>query len=38
MDITSWLSWFLDCLYYAMDYTEETLSAVAKKIRFGKEP
>ena len=34
LDITPWLSWFLDCLYYAMDYTEETLSAVANRANF----
>ena len=34
LDITNWLKWFLDCLYYAMDYTEETLAAVTKRTRF----
>jgi Fic family protein len=34
LDITPWLSWFLDCLFYAMDHTEETLSAVAKRANF----
>gem|GEM_PF-849545 len=34
LDITLWLSWFLDCLYHAMDHTEETLSAVANRARF----
>lgn len=34
LDITAWLKWFLDCLYYAMDHTEETLSAVVKRSRF----
>ncbi|PWK69979.1 Fic/DOC family protein [Mucilaginibacter oryzae] len=34
LDITNWLKWFLDCLYYAMDHTEETFAAVAKRNRF----
>jgi Fic family protein len=34
LDITSWLKWFFDCLYYAMDRTEEILSDVAKRARF----
>lgn len=34
LDITPWLSWFLDCLFNAMDYTEDTLSAVAKRSQF----
>ncbi|MBE9585702.1 Fic family protein [Mucilaginibacter sp. JRF] len=34
LDITPWLKWFLDCLYFAMDHTEETLSAVAKRTQF----
>ncbi|HEY2583325.1 MAG TPA: Fic family protein [Mucilaginibacter sp.] len=34
LDITSWLSWFLDCLFSAMSYTEETLSAVTNRRKF----
>lgn len=34
LNITSWLRWFLDCLYHAMDYTEETLAAVVKRVHF----
>lgn len=34
LNITPWLSWFLDCLYHAMDHTEETLSAIANRALF----
>lgn len=34
LDITGWLSWFLDCLFDAMDYTESTLASVANRIKF----
>ncbi len=34
LDITSWLRWFLDCLYHAMDNTEDTLAAVVKRTNF----
>jgi Fic family protein len=34
LDITLWLRWFLDCLFHAMNHTEETLSAVANRSRF----
>lgn len=34
LDITDWLSWFLDCLFDAMDYTEETLKAVVSRSQF----
>ncbi|MDB5159292.1 MAG: Fic family protein [Mucilaginibacter sp.] len=34
LDITPWLTWFLDCLFHAMDHTEETLSAVVNRARF----
>jgi Fic family protein len=37
LDITSWLKWFLDCLYRAMDHTEEMLIAVAQRARFWNE-
>ena len=34
LDITTWLSWFLDCLFHAMDHTEETLTAVTNRAKF----
>jgi Fic family protein len=34
MDITRWLSWFLQCLHRSFDATEETLATVLKKARF----
>jgi Fic family protein len=34
LDITHWLSWFLDCLFHAMDHTEETLAAVVNRTQF----
>lgn len=34
LDITRWLSWFLDCLFNAMDYTEETLKTVVNRTQF----
>ncbi len=34
LDITAWLSWFLDCLFDAMDHTESTLAAVANRTKF----
>jgi len=34
MDITRWLSWFLDCLNRAIMATDETLGAVLKKASF----
>ncbi|MGY4383471.1 Fic family protein [Pedobacter sp. UYP24] len=34
LDITSWLSWFLDCLFHAMDHTEETLAAILNRTHF----
>lgn len=34
LDITDWLSWFLDCLYSAMTFTEETLGEIAKRNQF----
>jgi Fic family protein len=37
LDITRWLSWFLDCLFNAMDYTEETLKAVVNRTQFWKK-
>jgi Fic family protein len=34
LDITRWLSWFFDCLFNAMDHTEETLAAVLNRTQF----
>jgi Fic family protein len=34
LDITSWLRWFLDCLFHAMEYTEQTLRGVATRNKF----
>jgi Fic family protein len=34
LDITSWLQWFLDCLYSAMDRTEKILSGIFDRRRF----
>jgi Fic family protein len=34
LDITAWLKWFLDCLYHAMDTTEEPLSRIFDRHRF----
>jgi len=34
LDITAWLSWFLDCLFNAMDATETTLSAIVSRMKF----
>lgn len=34
LDITAWLSWFLDCLFQAMDHTEATLATVANRAKF----
>lgn len=33
-DITEWLNWFLNCLYKALIFTEETSGRVLKKARF----
>ncbi len=33
-DITDWLEWFLDCLFRALENTEETLKRVLKKADF----
>lgn len=33
-DITTWLSWFLDCLFNAMNHTEETLKTIAQRNIF----
>lgn len=34
LDITDWLYWFLDCLFKAMNHTEQTLSNITKKHQF----
>jgi Fic family protein len=34
MDITDWLTWFLQCLDGALSTTDETLAQVLKKARF----
>jgi Fic family protein len=34
LDITPWLTWFLECLGRALDRTESTLAAVLRKSRF----
>ncbi len=34
LEITPWMTWFLDCLGRAFDRTEITLSAVLRKARF----
>lgn len=34
LDVTDWLTWFLDCLDRAFDRAEETLSRVLTKARF----
>jgi Fic family protein len=34
MDITAWLTWFLQCLNRALEATDETLAVVMKKARF----
>ena len=33
-DITEWLSWFLNCLYRALESTEETMQKVFHKAEF----
>lgn len=34
VDVTAWLSWFLDCLKKTLDNTEQSLSKVLFKARF----
>lgn len=34
LNITCWLSWFLDCLFNAMDHTEKTIAAVLNRTQF----
>ena len=42
LDVTPWLSWFLQCLYRAIEAAQEKLAAVMNKARFweqfAKEP
>jgi Fic family protein len=37
LDITSWLTWFLDCLDRAIAGSERTLSSVLRKARFWEQ-
>jgi Fic family protein len=37
MDITGWLTWFLECLGRALESSSETLAAVLKKARFWEQ-
>lgn len=34
LDVTAWLRWFLDCLFRAMEHTEDTLDAILYRSRF----
>lgn len=34
LDITLWIRWFLNCLYHAMDNTDQTLSGILNRHRF----
>jgi Fic family protein len=34
LNITNWISWFLDCLFVSMDHTDETLAGVLDRNRF----
>ncbi len=36
MDITAWLTWFLNCLLRALEATDETLGRVLRKLDFGR--
>lgn len=38
LDITGWLTWFLDCLGRALDGTEAQLETVFRKARFWENP
>jgi Fic family protein len=37
LDITPWLSWFLDCLKRAIDGADDTLAAVLRKARLWRQ-
>ena len=34
MDITGWMTWFLECLYRSLEEAETTLSSIMAKARF----
>ena len=34
LNITSWLEWFLNCLYHSMEQTEQTISMILERARF----
>jgi len=34
LDITPWLSWFLDCLFFALEDTNQVIGGVLKKAKF----
>ncbi|MEL1241679.1 Fic family protein [Flavobacterium flavipallidum] len=34
LDITPWLTWFLECLLHSMAQTDETIAATLKRARF----
>jgi Fic family protein len=34
LNITSWLKWFLECLHYAMEQTNETIYQTVKRAQF----
>jgi Fic family protein len=38
MDITEWLTWFLNCLDHALNATDKTLEKVIQKARFWENP
>lgn len=37
LDVTPWLTWFLQCLYRAIEGAQETLAAVMNKARFWEQ-
>jgi Fic family protein len=34
LDVTGWVTWFLDCLYRSMEHTEETIARVVARSKF----
>ncbi|WP_127131202.1 Fic family protein [Pseudoflavitalea rhizosphaerae] len=38
LDITEWLTWFLNCLDHALSATDKTLEKVIQKARFWENP
>ena len=38
LDITEWLSWFLDCYERALSNTDETIGKVLRKAKFWESP